>query len=253
MSTLTPSSMPPLNLPKFESAALGKDEIQPHLYEAEAVLPWKTEAHTLESLRFRIKRVMDVAGAIIGLLFLMPFLGLIALLIKWDSPGPALFRQERRGYRGRRFWLFKFRTMIANAEQQLDGLEESNESRGGVLFKLRKDPRVTRLGCFLRRSSLDELPQLLNVLRGEMSLVGPRPLQLRDSDRLSELDPQGYQCRLHVLPGVTGPWQVSGRSEVDYECMVQLDLDYVKNWSPIRDIGIICKTFVVVVLGKGAY
>ena len=253
MSPLTPSSMPPLNPAKLESAAIGQDEIYLHLYEAEGVLPWKTEALTRESLRFRIKRVMDVAGAIIGLLFLMPFMGLIALLIKWDSPGPALFRQERRGYRGRRFWLFKFRTMIANAEQQLDGLEESNESRGGVLFKLRKDPRVTRLGFFLRRSSLDELPQLLNVLRGEMSLVGPRPLQLRDSELLSELDPQGYQCRLHVLPGVTGPWQVSGRSEVDYERMVQLDLDYVKNWSPIRDIGIICKTFVVVILGKGAY
>jgi lipopolysaccharide/colanic/teichoic acid biosynthesis glycosyltransferase len=245
--------MPPLNPAKFQGAATGQDGIQRHLYEAEVALPWKTEALTLERLRFLIKRVMDMAGASLGLLLLAPFMGLIALLIKWDSPGPALFRQERRGYRGRRFWLFKFRTMIADAERQLDGLEQSNESRGGVLFKLRKDPRVTRLGSSLRRSSLDELPQLLNVLRGEMSLVGPRPLQLRDSDRLAELDPQGYRRRLRVLPGVTGPWQVSGRSELDHERMVQLDLDYVQNWSPIRDMGIICKTLVVVILGKGAY
>ena len=155
-------------------------------------------------------------------------MGIIALLIRMDSPGPIIFRQVRRGYRGKLFWVLKFRTMTVNAEQRLNDLESSNESDGGVLFKLRQDPRVTRLGSFLRRSSLDELPQLINVLLRQMSLVGPRPLQLRDSDLLLELDPQGYQRRLEVLPGVTGPWQVSGRSELNHERMVQLDVDYVE-------------------------
>src|SRR5262249_37643217 len=138
-------------------------------------------------------------------------------------------------------------------EQKLVDLEQSNESGGGVLFKLRKDPRITRVGAFLRRYCLDELPQVINVLKAEMSLVGPRPLQLRDSNRLAELDSEGYEGRLHALPGVTGPWQVSGRSELNYESMVELDLDYVKNWSLSRDLWIICKTFLVVVRGKGAY
>ena len=132
-------------------------------------------------------------------------------------------------------------------------LESSNESDGGVLFKLRRDPRVTRLGSILRRLSLDELPQLFNVLRGEMSLVGPRPLQIRDSERLLALDPIGYKRRLEVLPGVTGPWQVGGRSKLNHESMVQLDVDYVDNWSLARDLLIICKTFSVVLFRVGAY
>ena len=180
-------------------------------------------------------------------------MGIIALLIRMDSPGPVIFRQVRRGYRGQPFWVLKFRTMTVNAEQRLNDLESSNESHGGVLFKLRQDPRVTRLGSFLRRSSLDELPQLINVLRGQMSLVGPRPLQLRDSDLLLALDPEGYQRRLEVLPGVTGPWQVGGRSDLNHERMVQLDVDYVDNWSLGRDLVIICKTFLVVLFRIGAY
>jgi lipopolysaccharide/colanic/teichoic acid biosynthesis glycosyltransferase len=248
MSTLNPSSMPPLNPAKFESAVITQDEA--HLQVA---LPWQTDWLTMDGLRFVVKRVADVAGALTGLLLLMPILAMIALAIRWDSPGPVFFRQVRRGYRGRAFRMLKFRTMTVNAEQQLGNLENSNESVGGVLFKLRKDPRVTRVGAILRRASLDELPQLINVLRAEMSLVGPRPLQLRDSNRLSELDPEGYESRLRVLPGVTGPWQVSGRSELNYERMVELDLDYVKNWSLARDLWIICKTFWVVIRGKGAY
>ena len=149
--------------------------------------------------------------------------------------------------------MLKFRTMIADAEQRLVDLESSNESDGGVLFKLRRDPRVTRLGSILRKLSLDELPQLINVVWGEMSLVGPRPLQLRDSELLLALDPEGYQRRLEVLPGVTGPWQVGGRSELNHERMVQLDVDYVNNWSLPRDLAIICKTFLVVFLRVGAY
>src|SRR5262249_14789568 len=154
---------------------------------------------------------------------------------------------------GRVFRVLKFRTMTVDAEQQLGDLEESNESAGGVLFKLRDDPRVTRLGWFLRRYSLDELPQLINVLCGEMSLVGPRTLQLRDSDRLLDLDPEGHMRRLEAIPGLTGPWQVGGRKELDYERMIKLDLNYVENWSLSWDLWIICKTFVVVLVGRGAY
>jgi lipopolysaccharide/colanic/teichoic acid biosynthesis glycosyltransferase len=174
-------------------------------------------------------------------------------LIRIGSPGPVLFYQLRRGHRGRLFRLLKFRTMIVDAEQRLNDLENSNESAGGVLFKLRDDPRVTPLGRFLRRHSLDELPQLINVWRGEMSLVGPRPLQLRDSDRLAESSPAAYLRRLQVLPGLTGPWQVGGRSELHYERMLELDLDYVERGWLGLDLWIICKTFVVVLLRRGAY
>ena len=152
--------------------------------------PLQTEAWVTDyGLPFVAKRAVDLAGALVGLMLLTPVILAIALLIRLDSPGPVLFRQLRRGYRGRLFRMLKFRTMSVDAEQRLTDLEGSNESAGGVLFKLRDDPRVTRLGRFLRRYSLDELPQLINVLRGEMSLVGPRPLQLRDSDRLLALDP----------------------------------------------------------------
>ena len=143
--------------------------------------------------------------------------------------------------------------MTADAEQKLVALEDSNESAGGVLFKLSNDPRVTRLGSFLRRSSLDELPQLYNVLLGQMSLVGPRPLQLRDSERLLALNPAGYWRRLQVSPGLTGPWQVSGRKDVPYERMVELDVEYVEHWSLARDLWIICKTFLVVPFRTGAF
>jgi lipopolysaccharide/colanic/teichoic acid biosynthesis glycosyltransferase len=199
------------------------------------------------------KRVVDFTGALVGLILLTPVILIIAALIRLEGRGPVLFRQLRRGYRGKLFRVIKFRTMCIDAEQRLGALEESNESAGGVLFKLRQDPRVTRLGRFLRNYSLDELPQLLNILCGEMSLVGPRPLQLRDSDKLLELDPKAYTRRLQVMPGLTGPWQVGGRSEVSYERMVELDMDYVENWSIARDLRIIAKTFVVVFLRRGAY
>jgi lipopolysaccharide/colanic/teichoic acid biosynthesis glycosyltransferase len=202
---------------------------------------------------YGVKRTIDFLGALIGLLLLAPVMLIISLAIRMDSPGPVLFRQQRRGYRGRIFWVLKFRTMVVDAECRLQELENRNESAGGVLFKLREDPRITPLGRFLRRSSLDELPQLINILRGEMSLVGPRPLQLRDSDKLEQLDPEGYACRLRVMPGLTGPWQVGGRSEIDHDRMVMLDRDYVENWSLGRDLWIILRTFVVVIVGRGAY
>jgi lipopolysaccharide/colanic/teichoic acid biosynthesis glycosyltransferase len=149
--------------------------------------------------------------------------------------------------------MLKFRTMVADAESRLGDLEACNESASGVLFKLRDDPRVTRLGRFLRRASLDELPQLINVLKGEMSLVGPRPLSLRDSARLHDADPSGSTRRLQVMPGLTGPWQVSGRSELDYGQMIRLDCDYAANRSLGRDLRIIGQTLAVVIAGRGAY
>jgi lipopolysaccharide/colanic/teichoic acid biosynthesis glycosyltransferase len=199
-----------------------------------------------------IKRAMDLAGALAGLALLWPILLIVAALIRLDSPGPALFRQVRRGRGGRPFRLLKFRSMVVDAERRLGDLEPCNESAGGVLFKVRDDPRVTRLGRFLRRSSLDELPQLINVLRGEMSLVGPRPLQLRDSERLAAVDARGHRYRLRVRPGLTGPWQVEGRSALDYERMVELDCDYVANHSPALDLVIIARTLLVVLKGRGA-
>jgi lipopolysaccharide/colanic/teichoic acid biosynthesis glycosyltransferase len=248
MSTLTPSSMPHLNPTAFDGATIQQEEAP-----LSAALPLQSELIIDGELQSLVKRAVDLTGATVGLLFLMPVMLLIALLVRLDSHGPVLFRQLRRGRGGRPFRMLKFRTMTVDAEQRLVDLEGSNESAGGVLFKLRNDPRVTRLGRFLRRHSLDELPQLINVLFGEMSLVGPRPLQLRDSDRLMVSNPSAYARRLRVLPGVTGPWQVGGRSEVDADRMVELDLDYIENWSLTRDLIIICKTFLVVLLRKGAY
>jgi exopolysaccharide biosynthesis polyprenyl glycosylphosphotransferase len=204
------------------------------------------------SARSFAKRTMDVVGSWLGLIFLTPVLAVIAVLIRLDSRGPILFRQERMGLGGRVFWCLKFRTMVPDAERRLRDLEARNEAAGGVLFKIKDDPRITPLGRFLRRSSLDELPQLWNVLVGEMSLVGPRPLQLRDSEKLEKLDPEGYARRLSVIPGITGPWQVGGRSEVSSDRMLRLDLDYVEKWSLRVDLAILVKTVVVVLGGRGA-
>jgi lipopolysaccharide/colanic/teichoic acid biosynthesis glycosyltransferase len=215
-------------------------------------LPRWTEWSPADGPRSLIKRAIDLTGALVGLVVLSPVMLAIALLIRRDSPGPVLFRQWRRGRGGRPFRMLKFRTMVVDAERRLGGLESCNESAGGVLFKLRDDPRVTRLGRSLRRSSLDELPQLINVLKGEMSLVGPRPLQLRDSERLRAVDPHGYTRRLQVLPGLTGPWQVGGRSDLDYDQMVRLDRGYVSNPSLRRDLWILGKTVLVVLLRRGA-
>jgi lipopolysaccharide/colanic/teichoic acid biosynthesis glycosyltransferase len=214
---------------------------------------WRRAWLLSRDLPTKLKRFMDLLGALVGLFLLSPLMVALALLIRLETPGPFLFRQLRRGYKGRLFWVLKLRTMSVDAEKCLPDLENQNESSGGVLFKLRDDPRVTPLGGFLRRSSLDELPQLINVLRGEMSLVGPRPLQLRDSDKLRDLDPEGYHIRLQVMPGLTGPWQIGGRSDVDYADMVRLDLDYVRNRSLGWDVWIILRTVVVVLRGRGAY
>ena len=237
-----------MNSATLDDALIGQDEVA-----LQPALPWREDRLTADGLRHQAKRAVDMVGAFTALFLLWPVMVVVALLIKFTSRGPILFQQPRRGYRGRLFNVLKFRTMSVDAEQRLVNLESSNESAGGVLFKLKNDPRVTPLGAFLRRYSLDELPQLINVLFGEMSLVGPRPLQLRDSDKLLATHPEAYHRRLQVLPGITGPWQVGGRSELDYSRMIDLDIEYIRTWSLGRDLAIICKTFLVVALRKGAY
>jgi len=237
-----------MNSATLDDALIGQDEVA-----LQPALRWREDRLTADGVRHQAKRAVDMVGAFTALFLLWPVMVVVALLIKFTSRGPILFQQPRRGYRGRLFNVLKFRTMGVDAEQRLVDLESSNESAGGVLFKLKNDPRVTPLGAFLRRYSLDELPQLINVLFGEMSLVGPRPLQLRDSDKLLATHPEAYHRRLQVLPGITGPWQVGGRSELDYSRMIDLDIEYIRTWSLGRDLAIICKTFLVVALRKGAY
>jgi exopolysaccharide biosynthesis polyprenyl glycosylphosphotransferase len=194
------------------------------------------------------KRACDVLISGLGLLVLLPLFAVVAAAIKLTSPGPVVFRQERVGLRGRPFTLLKFRTMCAGADLMLEDLRERNEA-DGPLFKLRQDPRVTRVGAVLRRYSIDELPQLWNVLKGEMSLVGPRP-PLAGEVALYE---EWQHDRLEVRPGITGLWQVSGRSELSFEDYVRLDLFYVENWSIAYDLFILSKTVPLLVSTRGAY
>lgn len=199
---------------------------------------------------FWVKRCFDVVASIVILLLISPLMIGIALAIKLDSPGSVFYRQERGGLKGGNFKVWKFRTMVANAAQLQQELEAKNEIAGGVLFKLKDDPRVTRVGKFLRRYSLDELPQLFNVLCGQMSLVGPRPLPLRDVERFEE----HHQIRHEVLPGITGLWQISGRSNVkDSEDVFRFDMAYIQNWSLSLDIRILFETVRVVFFHEGAY
>lgn len=196
-----------------------------------------------------IKRLIDVVGAAGLLILLAPFLAVIAALIKIDSPGPSLFKQERVGLNKRRFQLLKFRTMVTGADQQQHRLEQLNEA-GGPVFKIKDDPRITRVGRFLRRYSIDELPQLFNVLNGDMSLVGPRPLPLRDVERINV---QWHKRRFSVKPGITCLWQVNGRSDVSFDRWVQMDLEYIDKWCLGLDVKILVKTLPVVLGGHGAY
>ena len=198
-----------------------------------------------------LKQVIDFSGALLLLLLLtvIPVIPLAALLIKLTSPGPVLFRQLRSGLNGSPFTIYKFRTMVTNAEQLKHELESMNEMRGPV-FKVTKDPRVTRLGKILRRYSIDELPQLFNVLRGEMSLVGPRPLPVDEVRRFNDLS---HRRRLSVKPGLTCLWQISGRNKiVEFQDWVRLDLEYIDNWSLWLDLKILLRTIPVVFLGTGA-
>lgn len=192
-----------------------------------------------------IKRAFDVAGAGIGLVLLAPLMVLLAVAIKLNSKGPVLFRQQRIGKDGRSFGMIKFRTMVADAEARKQDLRHLNEASG--LFKIEGDPRITRVGRLLRRTSLDELPQLLNVLRGEMSLVGPRPLVIEDDSQIQGWD----RRRLHLTPGMTGPWQVLGAARIPLHEMVKLDYLYVATWSLWGDVKILIRTVAFVARREG--
>ena len=192
-----------------------------------------------------LKRGLDIAGSAIGVLILAPFLAAIATLIKLDSRGPAFFRQRRIGRDGASFEMFKFRTMVADAEERKDALNHLNQRDG--LFKIVEDPRVTRMGRWLRRTSIDELPQLLNVLRGEMSLVGPRPLVDEEDKRI-----EGWRRRrLQLTPGMTGNWQIQGSTHVSLNELGEIDYLYVTNWSLWLDLKILLRTIPFVVTGRG--
>jgi exopolysaccharide biosynthesis polyprenyl glycosylphosphotransferase len=201
-----------------------------------------------EGIDFALKRTFDLVLSMFGLIVLSPALLVIAVVIKLSSRGPVIYRSVRPGMAGRPFSCFKFRTMREHADQIQADLEALNE-KSGALFKIRHDPRLTRIGRILRRFSIDELPQLVNVVRGEMSLVGPRPLPMRDFERLEEW----HKKRYLVLPGITGLWQVSGRSELDFDDLVRLDFLYLERWSMFLDMSILLKTIPAVLSRRGAF
>lgn len=198
---------------------------------------------------YAAKRTLDVIAALILILLLSPLLIAVALLIYIDEPGPVLFVQKRVGKNGRHFDFIKFRSMVLNAEALKEDLIDQNESADGVIFKIKEDPRITGIGRFIRRYSIDELPQLFNVLKGDMSLVGPRPPVPAEVAQYTLED----RKRLHVIPGITGIWQVSGRSDIPFRQQVQLDLEYIRSRGLLADVMILLKTIPAVLLGRGAY
>jgi lipopolysaccharide/colanic/teichoic acid biosynthesis glycosyltransferase len=195
-----------------------------------------------------VKRTFDIVVAAAILVVGLPLWLLIALAVALDSRGGVLFRSSRVGLHERRFGMLKFRTMHVDAEARQEELEAANEA-AGPLFKIRRDPRVTRVGRLLRRFSLDEVPNILNVLRGEMSLVGPRPLPLRDYELLDDW----HRKRSLILPGMTGLWQIAGRSDLSFDELVRLDFYYIERWSLWLDVTILAKTMPAVVARRGAY
>lgn len=198
---------------------------------------------------YLIKRLLDMVGSAVLMLVLGPvFIG-IALAIRLDSPGPIFFKQVRVGRYGQYFSMWKFRSMYIDAEARKQALMAQNEMAGGVIFKMRNDPRITRIGRFIRRASIDELPQLWNVFKGEMSLVGPRPALPSEVNQYSLAE----RRRLEVIPGITCIWQVSGRSDIPFDKQVHLDVEYIESQSVWLDIRLLLLTIPAVVLGKGAY
>ena len=208
------------------------------------------ETSIFQSVDYRLKRWLDYGLAVLAVILLSPIFVGAAIAIRFTSPGPIFFRQDRIGLRGKAFKVWKFRTMTVDAPQRQAQLEQQNQTADGIMFKLQHDPRVTSVGKFLRRTSLDELPQLFNVLLGQMSLVGPRPLPLRDVAQFEAW----HHIRHQVLPGITGLWQVSGRSDIEtFDAAARLDLHYIDNWSLNLDLEIMVATLRIVLTGLGAY
>jgi exopolysaccharide biosynthesis polyprenyl glycosylphosphotransferase len=203
---------------------------------------------SISGLNQVVKRSIDLVFSALVLILAAPLMGLVALMIKLESPGPVLFRQERVGRNGRRFTVYKFRSMVEGAEYQQEALQEFNEA-DGPLFKIKRDPRLTRVGRWLRKLSLDELPQFYNVLSGEMSLIGPRPPLPAEVKQYQEW----HKRRLEVMPGITGLSQISGRSELTFDETALLDIYYVENWSLGLDTKILLQTIPKVIFGNGAY
>ncbi|RMH59192.1 MAG: sugar transferase [Zetaproteobacteria bacterium] len=196
-----------------------------------------------------VKRVFDVVVSLLAIIVLSPVFLLTWLAIKLEDGGPALFVQQRVGRHGKLFPMYKFRSMVVDAEKIKAQLMDKNESGGGVLFKMKNDPRVTRVGRVIRKYSIDELPQLFNVLKGDMSLVGPRPALPSEVAKYSVRD----RMRLEVRPGLTCLWQIGGRSDIDFEGQVRLDVQYIREQGFWNDVKILLKTIPAVLLGKGAY
>jgi exopolysaccharide biosynthesis polyprenyl glycosylphosphotransferase len=231
--------------------------VQPDIFETRNYRPSKLTFREVrgsvyhlvhEDYRLLLKQAIDVVFALMLLAILSPLMIIIATAIKLTSPGPALFVQERYGRNRRRFRMYKFRSMVSNAETLMTHVEELNEAKGPI-FKIKKDPRITKVGRLLRKTSLDELPQLLNVIKGDMSLVGPRPMSLRDVHRFSKAS---LMRRFSVTPGLTGLWQVSGRSNTDFDDWIKLDLQYIDEWSLGLDLKILLRTVPAVLTGTGA-
>ena len=206
---------------------------------------WEIGLRTL----FGVKRLLDLLGAIAGLILLAPLFLLVAIAIVFEDGFPVFFAQTRVGQYGRQFKFYKFRSMLRNAEKLKDTLVRQNESGDGVIFKMKRDPRVTKVGRFIRRFSIDELPQFLNVLLGDLALVGPRPPVPREVAEYSLDD----RKRLHAKPGLTCLWQIQGRSEIPFKEQVRLDLQYIHSQSLWKDIIILLKTVPAVLFGRGAY
>jgi exopolysaccharide biosynthesis polyprenyl glycosylphosphotransferase len=204
---------------------------------------------SLDAQQLFLKRVVDILGALFGLIFLTLVFPMVALAIKIESQGPVFFSQQRIGESGRAFCIWKFRTMSLNADLQKALIEGQNEMKGAI-FKVKNDPRVTVVGKFLRKTSLDELPQFWNVLKGDMSLVGTRP---PTPDEVAKYE-NWHRRRISIKPGMTGLWQVSGRNQIDnFDDVVKLDLQYIDNWSVGLDLRILLKTVWVVLTSKGSY
>jgi exopolysaccharide biosynthesis polyprenyl glycosylphosphotransferase len=218
-------------------------------YDELGSLPVVTFFNTpTESVELAAKRALDIVGSALLILFMSPLLLATWILVKLDSEGPVIFAQERIGLNKRRFRIYKFRSMVVNAERLQANLEERNEAQGPV-FKIKEDPRITRIGKFLRKTSIDELPQLFNVLMGDMSLVGPRPLPIRD---YSGFNKDWQRRRFGVRPGITCLWQISGRSSISFDQWMLLDLEYIDQWSLWLDMKILVRTIPVVLRGTGA-
>jgi exopolysaccharide biosynthesis polyprenyl glycosylphosphotransferase len=220
-----------------------------YLDDLQGVPVMTIQSGPVDSWQLLMKRFIDIVGSAALLLALAPLFAVVILLIRLDSPGRVFFAQERVGFNKRRFRMLKFRTMVEGSDQQQRMFEQLNEAEGPV-FKIKNDPRITWMGKFLRRFSIDELPQLFNVLRGDMSLVGPRPLPVRDVERI---DKQWHKRRFSIKPGITCLWQVNGRSNIGFNEWVRMDLDYIDKWSLGLDLVILLKTLPAVLRGPGAY